>query len=974
MKKNLYPFLLLLVLLLANALQPARAQTAGRAVALDLPQLRRQLAPGAALRTGAGEAHYALTLPTLHGDKPFALTETFVLPAADAAARQRLRTFVGHEVGEPAHGVALVLTPQGLRADFHTETEAASLRPLPAGSTYWLQPTPPEAARPCGVGSVPGVVLRPTAFNTQPSPYSFGTQVRVVRLAVIVTADYYSSNGNSDAAVEQAVVAATNVVTGYYLQEVAVRFELVKPTGGTYYFAMAGAVGNQNLGDVLGSVQRQYAVGTYDVGHCFHNSGGGVAYVGVICDAGYKGGGWSGVGTSGVQHILMHELGHQFGADHTFGGNCGSGASGSQLEPGGGATVMSYAAVCGAQTLTGAAGNDNHFHARSLDQMRRKLNGVTCPTATTNTNQVPTVSAGAAYTIPRNTPFVLTATGTDPAGQTLYYTWDQFDYNLANIGALGTIPGNAGIAAVNDPSAPLFRPRPPRTANSRTFPDLSFVLANRNQPPNIAGEALSNVARDMHFTVTARDRQTAGGAYASDNVTITVAPATGPFALTVLNAPALWIAGQQARVTWDVAGTDQAPIGTSQVRLTLSTDGGQTFPTVLAAATANDGSETITVPAGLATTQARLRLEAVGNIYFDINDVNFTIGACALTATQLQPATALSAAPGSSALYLIQPPFSQTQYTNSGTGQLQGSLSASSPRTLLAQPGSTGGCALSATSVYYAATPVVPATAGVYTIGTSTSFANMVLSLYQGSFNPVNACQNLVAFSTSGSLTTPALAAGLTYTLVVSTQTATLPNPASYALTFGGGSVYAPLSTPGYDYLYVVVNTANNTVVQARDEADLRALPVGTYQVYGLLVQGGYDLSSFVGGTLAALQTALANVAPCAQFSTNARSVTITNTPLATLGANSAGFGITAYPNPVPAGAALAVQVQSATAQAVELQLVDVLGRLVLRRTVAVAAGSTRLPLPETQGRHGLYVLRVQPATGAASQQKIVLE
>lgn len=172
----------------------------------------------------------------------------------------------------------------------------------------------------------------------------------------------------------------------------------------------------------------------------------------------------------------------------------------------------------------------------------------------------------------------------------------------------------------------------------------------------------------------------------------------------------------------------------------------------------------------------------------------------------------------------------------------------------------------------------------------------------------------------------------------------------------------------------MVVNTASGTVVQVRDEADLRLLPAGTYQVYGLLVQAGYDLSAFVGGPLTALQAALTRLAPCARLSANTRSVTISGGPLATLAAGTASFGIAAYPNPVPAGTVPAVQVQAATAQAIELQLIDALGRVVLRRTVAVPVGTTRLLVPEAQASHGLYVLRVQPATGPASQQKVVFE
>ena len=72
--------------------------------------------------------------------------------------------------------------------------------------------------------------------------------------------------------------------------------------------------------------------------------------------------------------------------------------------------------------------------------------------------------------------------------------------------------------------------------------------------------------------------------------------------------------------------TTRAPVSCANVKISLSTDGGNTFPIVLAASTANDGSDSVTVP-GTATATVRVTVEAVGNVFFDVSNANFTISA-----------------------------------------------------------------------------------------------------------------------------------------------------------------------------------------------------------------------------------------------------------------------------------------------------------------------------------------------------------
>ena len=327
-------------------------------------------------------------------------------------------------------------------------------------------------------------------------------------------------------------------------------------------------------------------------------------------------------------------MGHQCGANHTFNGasgNCGGGnrSGAHSYEPGSGITIMAYAGICDGQDL--AAHSIDTFHLDSLNAIvafSQTGGGNACAVQTATGNTPPTVTGPGNFNIPRNTPFSLTASATDPNGDSITYDWQEFD--LGSGSGTTAVPNSDAGGAI-----PILRQYAPTSSGTRTFPSLTYILNNANVPPStngscpttacLTGELLPSISRTMTFAVVARDNRANGGGINSTTNTVTVNSAAGPFVVTAPNT-AVTIPPGNFTVTWNVANTTAAPVSAANVKISLSTDGGNTFPTVLLASTANDGSESVTIPA-TPTTTARIKVEAVGNIFFDISDTNFTITA-----------------------------------------------------------------------------------------------------------------------------------------------------------------------------------------------------------------------------------------------------------------------------------------------------------------------------------------------------------
>ena len=236
-----------------------------------------------------------------------------------------------------------------------------------------------------------------------------------------------------------------------------------------------------------------------------------------------------------------------------------------------------------------------------------------CSANTPTGNTIPTVSAGPDVTVPAATPFTLTATASDPDGDALTMAWEEVD-----LGAPG--PPNS-----DNGNRPIFRSYAPEPALSRTFPRLEYILNFDNTPPEVpVSESLPVTTRSMQFRATVRDNRAGGGGVASDLMVVNVQSAAGPFKLTAPDTAVTWIQGTSEVVTWDVANTAAPPVSCGAADILLSTDGGLSFPTVLAAVTPNDGSESVLVP-GVTTSTARVKVQCASAPFFDVSNVDFAI-------------------------------------------------------------------------------------------------------------------------------------------------------------------------------------------------------------------------------------------------------------------------------------------------------------------------------------------------------------
>ncbi len=628
---------------------PAKA----RAVALKYPAMVDILARAPQEKNvAAPDSTFELDLPLPEGGfARYRVVESPVMAPELAARYPNIKTYLGQGVDDPTTTVRFDITHRGFRAQTISSTRTTYIEPIQRNdvSSYSVfskadyAPTRPPircAVTGAEVGVVPNLLRRNSV-----EALASGGSLRTYRLAAAATAEYTAASGGTVLDALSAIVTTMNRVNGIYERELSVRMQLIGANDQIIYTnAATDPYQNGDGSLMLGQNQRNLdaVIGNanYDIGHVFSTGGGGIANLGSVCSPTRKALGVTGLndpkGDSYDVDFVAHEMGHQFAGEHTFNsetGSCGGNRNTSTAyEVGSGMTIQAYASICGVQNVQDAS--DDYFHRVSLDQMFSFIGNTTrggsCGVVTNNGNTPPTVSTAPAFTIPASTPFKLSATGSDANGDALTYVWEQFD--------AGGTTGTTGPTFADTGVGPLFRNFIPTADPTRTFPSLRYILNNANiVPPSaplegtttplfFSGETLPTANRTLNFRVTVRDNRAGGGGTNDAAVAVTVSNSAGPFTVTAPNTAISWAAGTPQTITWNVANTAAAPISASNVEIALSRDGGYTYPVILAASVPNNGSHTLTLPTNLIpTTQARLRVAAVGNIFFDVSDVNFSI-------------------------------------------------------------------------------------------------------------------------------------------------------------------------------------------------------------------------------------------------------------------------------------------------------------------------------------------------------------
>lgn len=459
--------------------------------------------------------------------------------------------------------------------------------------------------------------------------------LRRYRIAVTCTGQYAQfhigqaggTTGNTagDKAIVQSAMNVTMArVNGVYERDFGVTMQFVPNNDLVIYLnANTDPYGFEYNTSTAQTLDAEIGVNNYDIGHHFNNTNGGNAgCIDCVCLAvsqsgTHKGRGFSGqpspVGDVFDIDYVSHEIGHQFGGFHTqSNSSCRSGSGATEVEPGSASTIMGYAGICPANVQNSSDDYFAYVNIRDIVTSVNTGNASTCPELITSGNAGPSADAGANYSIPISTPFKLEGIGSDPDDTGITFCWEQNDPES---------PFSNSAPSPTRTQGPMFRSLLPVSVPYRYMPNLDDLVNNINP----TWEVLPSISRSMEFSFTVRDNNVNSGCTDSDLMSVNTVASAGPFVVTSPNTNGVvWGTNTTETITWNVAGTTVSPVSCANVDILMSTDGGFTYPIMLASSVPNDGSQDITVPFEVGT-DVRVMVACSDNIFFDISNFDLEI-------------------------------------------------------------------------------------------------------------------------------------------------------------------------------------------------------------------------------------------------------------------------------------------------------------------------------------------------------------